>query len=66
MTDHAVGVVDTNVVVLLGRLRAHDLPTDPVITAVSLAELSVGPLVTDDPVERAARQSRLQKTESAL
>ena len=51
---------------LLGRLRAADLPAEPVVTAVTLAELSVGPLVTDDPVERAARQSRLQETESAF
>lgn len=36
------------------------------ITALTLAELSVGPLVTDDPVERAARQARLQETEAAF
>ena len=66
MTGHPVGVIDTNVIVLLGRLRAADLPAEPVVTAVTLAELSVGPLVTDDPVERAARQSRLQETESAF
>lgn len=66
MTAHPVGVIDTNVIVLLGRLRAEDLPAEPVVTAVTLAELSVGPLVTDDPVERAARQSRLQETESAF
>lgn len=66
MTVHPVGVIDTNVIVLLGRLRVEQLPGEPVITAVTLAELSVGPLVTDDPVERAARQSRLQETESAF
>jgi len=66
VTAHPVGVIDTNVIVLLGRLRAEDLPAEPVVTAVTLAELSVGPLVTDDPVERAARQSRLQETESAF
>lgn len=36
------------------------------ITAVTLAELSVGPLVTDDEAERAARQARLQETEAAF
>jgi len=66
VTAHPVGVIDTDVIVLLGRLRAEDLPAEPVVTAVTLAELSVGPLVTDDPVERAARQSRLQETESAF
>ena len=66
MITHPVGVVDTNIVILLGRLRAEDLPTEPVISTVTLAELSVGPLVTDDAMERAARQARLQLTEAAF
>lgn len=66
MTVHRVGVLDTNAVVLLDRLTADDLPAEPTITSVTLAELSVGPLVTDDPVERAARQARLQETENAF
>ena len=66
MTRHPVGVVDTNIVILLERLRPQDLPAEPVISAVTLAELSVGPLVTDDPTERAARQARLQETEAAF
>ena len=66
MTADPVGVVDTNIVILLGRLHAQDLPVEPVITVVTLAELSVGPLVTDDPTERAARQARLQETEAAF
>ena len=45
MTRHAVGLLDTNAVVLLERLRPEELPDEPVITAVTLAELSVGPLV---------------------
>lgn len=66
MTPDSVGVVDTNIVILLGRLRPQDLPAEPVISAVTLAELSVGPLVTDDPGERAARQARLQEAEAAF
>jgi len=66
VTVHRVGVLDTNAVVLLERLTADDLPAQPTITSVTLAELSVGPLVTDDPVERAARQVRLQETENAF
>jgi tRNA(fMet)-specific endonuclease VapC len=66
VTRHAVGLLDTNAVVLLERLRPEELPDEPVITAVTLAELSVGPLVTDDAVERAARQARLQETEAAF
>ena len=66
MTTHPVGLLDTNVVVLLGRLRADGLPGEPVISTITLAELSVGPLVTDDATERAARQARLQETEAAF
>ena len=66
MTVHATGVLDTSAIVLLGELNADDLPAEPVITTVTLAELSVGPLVTDDPDERAARQARLQETEAAF
>ena len=61
------GVLDTSVVILLGQLDAHaDLPEEPLITAVTLAELSVGPLVTDDESERAVRQARLQVTEATF
>lgn len=66
MSTHPVGVLDTNAVVLLDRLQAGDLPDQPVITAITLAELSVGPLATDEPDERQARQARLQETEAAF
>jgi tRNA(fMet)-specific endonuclease VapC len=61
-----VGVLDTNTLVLIDQLQAADLPDEPVITAVTLAELSVGPLVATDDRERAARQARLQQTEAAF
>jgi predicted nucleic acid-binding protein len=61
------GLLDTSVVIVLDRLDEHsDLPEEPLITAVTLAELSVGPLVTDDASERAARQARLQVTEASF
>jgi len=66
VTAHPTGVLDTTVLVLLERLRPDDLPAEPAVTAISLAELSVGPLVTDDPAERAARQIRLQEVEAAF
>ena len=47
------GVLDTNVVILLGRLDAGVLPAQPTITTVTLAELSVGPLTAADPAEAA-------------
>ncbi len=65
MSD-TVGILDTNTLILVGRLRGQDLPVEPLITAITLAELSVGPLVTDDEPERAARQARLQEAEAAF
>jgi predicted nucleic acid-binding protein len=62
-----LGVLDTSVVILLDQLAADaDLPEQPLITTVTLAELSVGPLVTDDESERAVRLARLQVTEATF
>lgn len=58
------GILDTSAVVLLGRLRPTDLPDEPVITAITLAELSVGPLVATSEGERATRQAGLQQAEA--
>jgi tRNA(fMet)-specific endonuclease VapC len=59
------GVLDTSTVILLSRIRdARLLPAEPVITAVSLAELSVGPLVARTDEERVARQAHLQQAET--
>jgi tRNA(fMet)-specific endonuclease VapC len=62
----ARGVLDTSTVILLGRLTdaREALPDEPVITAVTLAELSVGPLVATDEVQRVARQAHLQQAEA--
>ncbi len=58
-------MLDTSTVILLPRLRdATALPAEPAITAVTLAELSVGPLVARDERERAARQAHLQQAEA--
>jgi predicted nucleic acid-binding protein len=58
-------VLDTSTVLRLGRWTdAALLPDEPLITAVSLAELSVGPLVARDERERAARQAHLQQAEA--
>lgn len=59
------GVLDTSTVTFLPRLTdVGTLPAEPLITTVTLAELSVGPLVTDDEQERAARQAHLQQAET--
>lgn len=62
---HKRGVLDTSTVILLTRLRDVDLlPQEPFITAVTLAELSVGPLVATTDEERATRQAHVQQAES--
>lgn len=62
---HSRGVLDTSTVILLPRLEdPAALPAEPMITAVTLAELSVGPLVAVDERERAARQAHVQQAES--
>ena len=59
------GLLDTNTVILLQRLRdPQQLPPEATITAVSLAELCVGPLVAANDAERAARQAHLDQAES--
>jgi predicted nucleic acid-binding protein len=58
-------VLDTSTLILLTRLQdANLLPQEPLITTVTLAELSVGPLVAKTDEERAARQSHVQQAES--
>jgi tRNA(fMet)-specific endonuclease VapC len=61
---HARGILDTSVVVLLGHFPDDALPTEPMITSITLAELAVGPLVAREDEERALRQARLQQTEA--
>ncbi len=62
---HQRGVLDTSAVLLLPEIEdAFALPEQPLITAVTLAELSVGPLVARDEQERAARQAHLQQAEA--
>ncbi len=59
------GILDTSTLLLLGRIDdVGALPEAPLITAVTLAELSVGPLVAVDDEERAARQAHLQQAEA--
>ena len=62
---HQRAVLDTSTVILLPRLQnAELLPKEPLITAVTLAELSVGPLVASTDAERADRQAHIQQAEA--
>lgn len=60
------GLIDTNVLIHLAGLDAVHLPSEMVISAVTLAELSAGPHHTDDPAERARRMSVLQHAEATF
>ena len=59
------GVLDTSTLILLQRITDADtLPAEPLITAITLAELAVGPLVAGSASEQAARQAHLQQAEA--
>ncbi len=59
------GLLDTSAVLALSRLPdASSLPEVALISAVTLAELSVGPLVAADDAERARRLAQVQQAEA--
>jgi tRNA(fMet)-specific endonuclease VapC len=65
VTAHERGLLDTSLVVSLGGLTDWaGLPTRCFVSALTLAELSVGPLVARTDEERSARQSVLQQVEA--
>ncbi len=64
MTD-GDGLLDTSTLLLLPRITDPSvLPGFPLISAITLAEISVGPLVTDDEAERARRMAQVQQAEA--
>jgi tRNA(fMet)-specific endonuclease VapC len=61
----ARGLLDTSTLILLPWLRDPAvLPSGPMISSITLAELSVGPLVARTDEERAAGQAHLQQAEA--
>ncbi|GAA1487944.1 hypothetical protein GCM10009626_06900 [Brachybacterium sacelli] len=58
------GVFDTSSLIDLALLDPSSLPSEPSITAITLAELSVGPHTARTDEERAARQAHLQQAEA--
>jgi tRNA(fMet)-specific endonuclease VapC len=65
VTTDAAGLLDTSTLILLPRLRDPSLlPERPAVSAITLAELSVGPLVATSETERAARLAHLQQAEA--
>ncbi|WP_278261427.1 type II toxin-antitoxin system VapC family toxin [Nocardia sp. AG03] len=61
---HLRGLADTNILIHLEQLARASLPGELLTSAVTLAELSAGVHQTDDPIERARRIARLQRTEA--
>lgn len=64
MPSRERGLLDTSTVILLGRISTDDLPQEVLVSAITLAELSVGPLVAANDRDRVARQAHLQQAES--
>jgi tRNA(fMet)-specific endonuclease VapC len=65
LTAHPFGLLDTSTLILFPRLRDPEiLPEALLISSITLAELSVGPLVAANDTERAARLAHLQQAEA--
>jgi tRNA(fMet)-specific endonuclease VapC len=65
VSDPEEGLLDTSTLLLLPRIADPSvLPDVPLISAITLAELSAGPLVTDDDAERARRLAHVQQAEA--
>lgn len=58
------GLLDTSVVIDLPNLEPDSLPAVPMISAITLAELSVGPHASADPDIKQQRQLVLQQAEA--
>ncbi len=58
------GLLDTSTLLNLAALKAMDLPEQLEICTITLAELSVGPLVAATDQDRVARQLHLQPAEA--
>lgn len=58
------GLLDTSTLIDLASLDPETLPAEASISAVTLAELSVGPHVARTSSQRAARQAHLQQAEA--
>lgn len=63
---HPRGLLDTSVVIDLEKLDTSQLPVETAVSAITMGELAAGPHATQDPVERARRQDRLQRAEAAF
>lgn len=64
---HQRGILDTSALIPFNRYREVELlPVVSLITTITLAELSVGPLTVKSEVERARRLAHLQQVEASF
>jgi predicted nucleic acid-binding protein len=63
---HRRAILDTSVVIDLDSIDPASLPEEPLVCAITMAELAAGPQATADRTERARRQDRLQRAEAAF
>lgn len=60
------GILDTSVMIVLADTPAEHLPQVSLITTITLAELSVGPLVAASDSARSSRVGNLQLAEASF
>ena len=60
------GLLDTSVLIDIGKVEPTRLPVEVAISTITLAELAAGPHAAQDPHERARRQEHLQRAEAAF
>lgn len=64
---HRRAILDTSALIFVDQFASAELlPRVPMITAITLAELSVGPLIANSDVERARRVAHLQRVEASF
>ena len=66
MPQPPTGLLDTSVVIQLSEIEESVLPNYPTISAITLAELSVGPHAALTPQDRDARQLVVQNVEATF
>jgi predicted nucleic acid-binding protein len=57
-------MLDTSVIIDLMTIERERLPLEGTIAALTIAELTAGPVAASDAVQRAQRLERLQQTEA--
>ncbi len=66
MPNHQRGVLDTSVVIDIATIDRERLPIEASVTALTVAELTAGPLSAREPGEIAVRLARLQWVEGTF